>query len=300
MRSLSNVIKSYNIKYTSEKKTIDMNQRAEEFQRLYIEGLPKLQEVENPTEQAPLSGYAADEAAERTELNEIENITSVNEEKKEQIKEELKEELDELRTAAEEECRRLKSNTEEECRQLIEDAKKKADKERAKLLIDTRREGYNEGKEIALNEVEELKVKLRQQISDNEADYENKVNQMEPAFVELVIQLVQKITGILVEDRRDLMLHVIRQSMLGIESSNNFIIRVSKADYDFINSKKQELLFELRGNTIEVVEDPILERAQCIIETDTRVLDCSLDVQLKNLIADLKLLSGISDINKES
>ncbi len=300
MRSLSNVIKSYNIKYTSEKKTIDMNQRAEEFQRLYIEGLPKLQEVENPTEQAPLSGYAADEAAERTELNEIENITSVNEEKKEQIKEELKEELDELRTAAEEECRRLKSNTEEECRQLIEDAKKKADKERAKLLIDTRREGYNEGKEIALNEVEELKVKLRQQISDNEADYENKVNQMEPAFVELVIQLVQKITGILVEDRRDLMLHVIRQSMLGIESSNNFIIRVSKADYDFINSKKQELLFELRENTIEIVEDPILERAQCIIETDTRVLDCSLDVQLKNLIADLKLLSGISDINKES
>ena len=48
----------------------------------------------------------------------------------------------------------------------------------------------------------------------------------------------------------------------------------------------------MKGNVVEVVEDPVLARAQCTIETDTRIFDCSLDVQLKNLISNIKLLSG--------
>ena len=34
----------------------------------------------------------------------------------------------------------------------------------------------------------------------------------------------------------------------------------------------------------------ILEKNQCIIDTENQIVDCSVDVQLDNLINDLKLL----------
>ena len=77
------------------------------------------------------------------------------------------------------------------------------------------------------------------------------------------------------------------------EDCSSFIIRVSKADYEFLNSKKQELAAALPESRIEILVDPMLQSMQCTIETDTRIVDCSLDVQLKNLLTDLKLLAGI-------
>lgn len=283
---MSNVIKAYNLRYTEEKKPIDMNERAEEFHRLY---LSRMQEVDNPTEIEVQEEYFQDEV----------ELPDTAEQIQEQ-KNKLTEELEQMRLAAEEECRLLKNETSEECNRLVLESQKKADMERAKLLIDTRREGYNEGKRLAMEEVEQLKQQLLDQIEENRRDYEKKVDELEPDFVELLISLLTKMTGYMAEERRDIILHIIRQSMLGLESSNCYIIRVSKEDYDFVNSKKQELSNEIKDGTVEVVEDPVLERAQCTIETDTRILDCSLDVQLKNLITDLRLLSGFqTEVKKD-
>ena len=116
---------------------------------------------------------------------------------------------------------------------------------------------------------------------------------MEPDIVELIIGIVHNLTGVLLDERRDIILHIIRHSMLGIENSSSYIVRVSKEDFDFLNSRKQELLNELQGNKIEIVIDPLLTRSQCTIETDTRIIDCSLDVQLKNLTSDLRMLAGV-------
>ena len=44
---------------------------------------------------------------------------------------------------------------------------------------------------------------------------------------------------------------------------------------------------------VEIVIDSKLEKSQCFIETDTSVIECSLDVQLENLITDLRFLAGI-------
>ena len=44
--------------------------------------------------------------------------------------------------------------------------------------------------------------------------------------------------------------------------------------------------------SLEIVSDGGLTGNQCIIETDTGIFDCSMDVQLKNLIKDLRSLSS--------
>ena len=211
----------------------------------------------------------------------------------ENAKEKLQVELQQLREAAEEECRLLRMEAEEECKKLVADSVKHTNAEREEILKEAKKSGYEEGKKQGLQETESLKQELLQKISVQEADYEQKLETLEPDIVELIIGMVHNLTGGLLDERRDIILHIIRHSMLGIENSSSFIVRVSREDFDFLNSRKQELMNELQGNKIEIVVDPLLSRAQCTIETDTRIIDCSLDVQLKNLTSDLKMLAGV-------
>lgn len=286
---MSNVIKAYNIRYTEEKKEIDMNQRAEEFQRLYIESLPKFKEIDEPEDHEVQESYFLTDDSGMVFPQTEEEIAQFCE----KAKEKLQIELQQLREAAEEECRLLRMEAEEECKKLIADSVKHTEAEREKILGDAQQTGYEEGRQRAIQEAETLRQELLQKISEQEADYERKLETLEPDIIELIIGIVHNLTGVLLDERRDIILHIIRHSMLGVENSSSFIVRVSKDDYDFLNSRKQELLNELQGNKIEIITDPMLKRAQCTIETDTRIIDCSLDVQLKNLTSDLKMLAGI-------
>ena len=286
---MSNVIKAYNIRYTDDKKEIDMNQRAEEFQRLYIESLPKFKEIEEIEEQSVQESYFLTDDSGMVFPQTEEEIAQFCE----NAKQKLHTELQQLREAAEEECRLLRMEAEEECKKMIADSAKKTEDEKKQILSEAQKRGYEEGKELAQIEAESLRQELKQQIAANALSYEKKVEALEPDIVEMIIGVVHNLTGVLLDERRDIILHIIRHSMLGIENSSSFIVRVSKDDYDFLNSRKQELLDELQGNKIEIVADPMLKRAQCTIETDTRIIDCSLDVQLKNLTSDLKMLAGI-------
>ena len=288
-RSLSNVIKSYNIRYTDNKKEIDMNQRAEEFQRLYIESLPKFKEIDEVPEAEVQESYFLTDDSGMVFPQTEEEIAQFCEDAK--LK--LQNELQKLREAAEEECRLLRMEAEEECKKMVSDSAKSTEEEKNRVLAEAQSAGYEEGRQRAEQETAALRQELALQIKQQEADYANKIESLEPDIVELVIGMVHNLTGVLLDERRDIILHIIRHSMLGIENSSSFIVRVSKDDYDFLNSRKQELLNDLQGNKIEIVIDPMLRRSQCTIETDTRIIDCSLDVQLKNLTSDLKMLAGI-------
>lgn len=45
------------------------------------------------------------------------------------------------------------------------------------------------------------------------------------------------------------------------------------------------------GVEFDITEDDSLKENQCIIETDQRIIDCSLDVQLQNLKDQIKMLT---------
>ncbi len=291
---MSNVIKAYNIRYTDEKKKLDTNARAEEFQRLYIEGLPKMIEVDEPMEYKIEEHYFNEDSIEEVENSQhSQSAEGTLHHKHKSRTEDAREELDRLVEEARQNADELMSSAKERSERMIEEADAEIEKMKSTALSQARESGYKDGKLKAESELEQLKNKLEKQMKDNQLAYEKQVEEMEPAFVEIVTTLMKKLTGVILDDRRDLILHVIHQGLAGIENSKSFIIRVSKDDYDFVNSRKTDILYELQGSIVEIITDPILQRAQCTIETDTRILDCSLDVQLKNLIADLKLLAGI-------
>ena len=82
------------------------------------------------------------------------------------------------------------------------------------------------------------------------------------------------------------------QGSCRIEDSRNFLVHVSKEDYEGVIASREYIRSEAgAGVTVEIVEDVTLSRSQCFIETENGIYDCSLDTQLSELGRKLRLLS---------
>lgn len=114
----------------------------------------------------------------------------------------------------------------------------------------------------------------------------------EPQFVDIMINLIEKITGVVVDNKRDVILHLVHNAMHQIGRSDKYIIHCSSEDYALLEGEKERLCnaVGLSGG-IEILEEVQFVKNQCIIEADSTIIDCSLDIQLKNLIENLKILN---------
>ena len=284
---MSNVIKAAAIRYTQEKRTIDMNARADEFVRLFAEKHAKVLEPEAeaaPDFQPGIAGLFA----ERIEEDEL--AATIAEPEVLQPSLEEQEELLRLQTE------QILEDARKEVEQMLADANREAEEIRKQAYEKAEQKGYEAGRQKAEKDLENLKRQLEEEAQLNRMTYEKQVEELEPAFVEMVIALVKKLTGVVLEDRRAIILHLLEQALTGVEASSSYLIHVSAEDYDVVESKKAELAWKLKeGAALEIIEDRMLHKGQCIIETESRIFDCSIDTQLKNLTSDLKLLAGIPE-----
>lgn len=155
--------------------------------------------------------------------------------------------------------------------------------------------GYSEGSDKVIAEYEEKKAQLDAQAVQNEQLLIEKeqefVTQTEQKMVDLLCQLIPSITGVSIENERNVLLHMINMAMRDLDNSTKFVIRVSCDDYEMLLEQKDEIYGALNpGIELEIYEDAKLHAMQCLIDTDNGIVDVSLDVQLNNLIKALKLL----------
>lgn len=285
---MSNVIKAAAITYTQEKRTIDSNGRAEQFTRLFVEKRAQVNEEENGGEdrtgefEPGIPGLLADRDSE-------ENAPLTNEEAgaaKRAAEEEAVRQMKEQAEAVLEEARA-------EVSRMLAEAEAQAESIREKAYADAEAEGYREGERKAKAKYEAMRKQLESETQAAKETYEKQTRELEPAFADIVIRLLRKLTGVLVEDKQGIIVYLLEQALTGMEPSMNYLIHVSPDDFELANNKKSELLWKLKeGAVIEVIQDRMLQKGQCMIETDSRIFDCGLDTQLKNLAGDLKLLAG--------
>ena len=177
---------------------------------------------------------------------------------------------------------------------ILEEARNNADAMRRDAMED----GYNIGTKKAKEETDELKKTLeseyQEKLSQLEAEYEEKKANIEPELVDILTDVFKKVTLTVADDNQEIIMHLINQVMRNAENSHNFIIKVSPDDYKFLINNQGKLYVAMSKEVnIDILEDPTMNRNECIIETDTGVFNCGLDIELDNLIKDLKLLSCI-------
>ena len=271
-KSLSNLIKFYNFNVTEDdKKLIDVNARVGNF----IPGILSHGEVE-------IKNYEGEDLVEQ-ELDE--NALEQGIQQEELL------DLDETIAAARKQAESIIEEANSKAEEIMEQARIESEFEKNKMLEEGKKQGYQEGLIKANEEIAEQKKLLEEKAIQLETKYSQLVDELEPQFVDLLIQLVRKMTGIYAESSKDVVLYLMEQSIRKLGKPAIIKVRVSNEDFEYIGKKEQEIRLivgDACDFSLEV--DSALEKNQCIIDTENQIVDCSVDVQLDNLINDLKLL----------
>ena len=86
--------------------------------------------------------------------------------------------------------------------------------------------------------------------------------------------------------------HAIANTIRKIEGSKDFLVHVSRMDYEKLLEHKEEIMSQISSQaTVELVEDATLKENECMIETNSGIFDCGIGTQLEELTKKLRLLS---------
>ena len=171
-----------------------------------------------------------------------------------------------------------------------------AHREAEQFIEVMKNEGYDQGLKAGAEEVENRKRQLEEEynlkMEELDKEYQAKVADIEPKLVDTFINVFSNVTHTIAEDKKDMIIYLINSVMNNVDTCKEFVIHVSPDDYRFAINNQNLITGALSKEVhIEISEDSTLSRNECLIETDSGVFDCSLDVQLSNLVKDIKLLS---------
>ena len=183
----------------------------------------------------------------------------------------------------------------EKAAQIIEEAKEQAEKLKAIALEEGKNEGLSEGYQAGVAQANKVIVKAEEQLRMNQLKYDDLVKELEPKFAGVVIDVIQKITGQLLQDKAEIIIHLINTGMREVNISNRkFLIRVSQEDYNYVIENKDKIEGCLNpANVVDFCIDNQLAKGGCIIETESGLVNSSIDIQLQGIISDLKLIAGL-------
>lgn len=180
----------------------------------------------------------------------------------------------------------------EEAERILEAANQEAESIKAAASEQGYSEGYQKGNAEGIKIVSEKERELKAREEQLQEEYEKKLEEMEPLLVDAITDIFEHIFHVSLSSNREIMLNLLHDTVRNIEGGKNFIIHVSKADYEYINDRKDQLTEGLGStDTIEVIEDLTLRQSECFIESEGGIYDCGIGTELELLKKELMLLS---------
>lgn len=201
------------------------------------------------------------------------------------------EENDRLAEEAKQQAEWILSEAREQAARIHEEAEKSAQLLRQAAQEEGRNLGHGEGLAMAEEELGKIRAELEESRRSLEQEHRQMVSEMETQYVEVLCDLIRKLTGVLLRDKKDILLHLIRSSFSDIQPSSHYTVRVSSEDLTLVENHLDEIQMNMEpGISLDVKEEKGLEKNECIIETDTQMVDCGFRTQLDNLITTLHML----------
>ena len=166
----------------------------------------------------------------------------------------------------------------------------------AELLYEQKRqEGYNAGATQAQAELDAEKSRLQSEyeaLSQGlQGEYEEKLDALEHDLVDVMIQVFHKVFHIQFDNKKQILLHLIKDTLLGIDGGKVFHIRVAENNFKFIESHVADLKEKIGNDVnIDVINDMSLDENACLIETENGIYNCGIDMVLDNLEKDIRSL----------
>lgn len=194
-------------------------------------------------------------------------------------------------TAVSEKAEEILAEARQQADNLINEAKQEAES----IREDAKRQGYSEGQDALEQEYAGKKQQLDQEHqkrrTELESTYQEKQKNMERELVDVILEVFNKVFHIQFDDKKEILLYLINNAIANIEDEKHFRIKVAGDNVQFLENHKDEILDRVGHDIdLEIVSDYTLDGNDCVIETDSGIFDCSLGVQLDNLMKDIRSL----------
>ena len=180
-----------------------------------------------------------------------------------------------------------------QAQEIINAAQREADGIRKQAHSEGMRKGYDEGNIKAQAECQLKEEELLKKEQLLERQYEAKIGQLEPMFIDTITDIYEQIFHIDLSNYHEILVYLIESIMRKSDEDSQFMVHVSPKDYEKVHEKKAELLAGVTRENVklEIVEDMTVAERQCLIETENGVFDCGIDTQLEELKKRFKLLA---------
>lgn len=185
----------------------------------------------------------------------------------------------------------MKKQAAEELERMRVDAEKTLAAERQYAMEAAKKQGYQEGFTQGVREADEMKAKLVAEKKQMEEEVEALLRDIEPQMIDTVVGIYEHIFHVELSSYRDIVVHLIADTMKKTEGGKDYIVHVSRADYAYVSMYKRKLTEGVIVNSLEVIEDVTLGENEALIETEGGIFDCSLGTQLAELGQKIRLLS---------
>ena len=193
---------------------------------------------------------------------------------------------------AEKEAEGIVSKAQADAESILSDARGQVEEIREAARQDGISLGREEGMAQAAEELDKLRSELLEQKAEQEREYQEFIQGVEGNYVDVLCALLRKLTGVVVTDKQDIILHLIRSGIADMEPAKKYIIRVCSDDLLYVEGNKEDIRNQTGiVGTLEVQEEKGLLEGECIIETDTQMIDCGFRTQLDNMISTLRMLA---------
>lgn len=185
----------------------------------------------------------------------------------------------------------IEGKAKDEADKMLESAKEQV----LTLFEEQRQAGYAEG----MRQFEEEREQLRSQLEDEYSgkkdeltkEFETRKETLENDIVDAVIQVFDKVFHIQFEEKKEILIYLIKNTIDHNENDKNFHVRVSPENKQYLSEHPEIIAQEFSDQImIDYIADPALDNTECTVETDSGVFDCSVDTEFQNLIKDIRSL----------
>lgn len=178
----------------------------------------------------------------------------------------------------------IRREAELEAERMTSEAKEKNEALLAETQQEAKEEGYRHGEELAQQHYSELLAEAQEFKERSKREYNDTIASLEHNIVELVLEISEKVVGKAIEENKDIILDIIKDTMNSCSNRENITLIVSSEDYNIVVENQELLKSSVKGlRELEVREDKSLDKGSCIIDTEFGSVDGSCDVRLESI-----------------
>lgn len=173
---------------------------------------------------------------------------------------------------------------ENEAERILEEARSEAEEIRKAAW----NQGYEEGRNTAGSEVtdyiKEQKNEARSIFASLEKYKQELFGDLEDSVLTLSFDIAEKIINIQLKKDDKLYIGIVKKAIENLKGAEKFVLRVGRAEYEkFFKEGAQWLRDETGCIPFEVVCDPQMGEGGCILESDDRILNAGVQLQLSKI-----------------